>query len=124
MSARLRLLHLEDNPQDAELVQLMLERNGLDCEAVVVNNQQDFEQALAAGKFDLVLSDVALPDYDGRSALALVRRVRPELPFILVSGVLGEHEAIESLKNGATDYVLKTRLARLPAGRPARPSGS
>jgi PAS domain S-box-containing protein len=115
MSARLRLLHLEDSPQDAELVQLMLERNGLDCDTVIVNNKISFEQALAKGGFDLILSDFSLPGYNGLAALALVRERRPQLPFILVSGTVGEDEAIDSLRSGATDYVLKARLARLPA---------
>jgi PAS domain S-box-containing protein len=115
MSARLRLLHLEANPRDAELVQSTLERNGIDCDTVIVNNRTSFEQALAKGGFDLVLSDFSLPGYDGLSALALVREFRPQLPFILVSGAAWEDEAIDSLKSGATDYVLKARLERLPA---------
>src|SRR5580658_2430780 len=115
MSARLHLLHLEDNPQDAELVQSMLEQNGVDCDIVLVNNKHNFEQALIDGRFDLVLSDFSLPGYDGMAALSFVRGLRTHLPFILVSGTVGEDEAIESLKNGATDYVLKARMARLPA---------
>jgi PAS domain S-box-containing protein len=115
MSVRLRLLHLEDNPRDAELVQSMLKQNGLDCDITTVNNKNSFEQTLAEGKFDLVLSDFSMPSYDGLSALALVRRLRPQLPFILVSGTAREDDAIDSLKSGATDYVYKGRLARLPA---------
>jgi PAS domain S-box-containing protein len=115
MSARVRLLHLEDNPQDAELVQLILQQDGLDCDAVVVNNRTSFEDALAKSRFDLVLADFSLPGYNGLSALAWTRKFQPQLPFIMVSGTAGEDEAVESLKSGATDYVLKARLARLPA---------
>src|SRR5580704_1110878 len=114
MKTRLRLLHLEDNPLDAELIRDSLERDGFECEVVVVHTRPEFERALAHGGFDLVLSDFAIPGYDGPTALAHVRRKKPDLPFILVSGTVGEERAIEVLKSGANDYVLKTRLARLP----------
>ncbi|HEX3717341.1 MAG TPA: ATP-binding protein [Verrucomicrobiae bacterium] len=114
MKTRLRLLHLEDNPLDAELIRDSLERDGFECEVVVVHTRPEFERALAHGGFDLVLSDFAIPGYDGPTALAHVRRKKPDLPFILVSGTVGEERAIEVLKSGASDYVLKTRLARLP----------
>jgi PAS domain S-box-containing protein len=106
---------LEDNPRDAELVQVMLEQNGIFCETKTVNNKEGFEEALSEDKFDLVLSDFSLPGYDGLSALAQARQTCPEVPFILVSGTVGEDEAVDCLKSGATDYVLKGRLARLPA---------
>jgi PAS domain S-box-containing protein len=114
MSARLRLLHLEANPRDAELVQSTLRQSGLVCDTVIVNNKPSFLRALARGGFDLVLSDFALPGFHGLAALALARERRPQLPFVLVSGTAGEEEAVESLKSGAADYVLKSRLARLP----------
>ncbi|HEX4119384.1 MAG TPA: ATP-binding protein [Verrucomicrobiae bacterium] len=114
MKTRLRLLHLEDNPLDAELILSSLERDGFECEVMVVQSRTAFEKALASGGFDLVLSDFAIPGYDGPAALAHVRRKTPDLPFILVSGTVGEERAIEVLKSGASDYVLKTRLARLP----------
>ncbi|HEY3914000.1 MAG TPA: ATP-binding protein [Verrucomicrobiae bacterium] len=114
MKTRLRLLHLEDNPLDVELIQSSLEGDGFECEAVIVRSRPEFEDAVARGGFDLVLSDFALPGYDGPAALAHVRRKKPEIPFILVSGTIGEEKAIEVLKSGANDYVLKTRLARLP----------
>ena len=116
----LRVLHLEDNPRDAELLRAALESERFACHLVQVKSKAAFETAVANGGFDLVLSDYALPGYDGLTALALVRRLRPEVPFILVSGTLGEEQAVDSLKSGATDYVLKSRLNRLvPAMRRA-----
>jgi DNA-binding NtrC family response regulator len=80
----------------------------------------DFAAALESGGFDLVLADYSLPDFDGLPALKVAHEVRPGVPFVLVSGTLGEERAIEALKEGATDYVLKQRLERLvPAVRRA-----
>lgn len=116
----LRILHLEDNPLDAELVQAQLSEGGIACELVRVQARADFAAALEEGGFDLILADYALPGFDGLSAMEMARKFRPELPFILISGALGEEVAIETLKKGATDYVLKHRLQRLvPAVRRA-----
>lgn len=111
----LRILLLEDNPTDAEFVPAVLEADGLACEITRAETRAEFEAALAQGAFDLIISDFALPSFDGLTALALVRERRPDMPFILVSGTLGEEQAVESLKSGATDYVLKGRLERLGA---------
>lgn len=113
MASALRILHLEDNRNDADLVQAALDAEGVTCEVVRVETRAEFTAALADGRFDLILSDFALPAFDGSSALALARSRRPDVPFIFVSGTMGEEVAIETLKNGATDYVLKQRLARL-----------
>lgn len=113
MTKPLRILHLEDDPMDAELVQMTLAAEGLNCEVQVVSRREDFGNALERGGMDLVLADFALPTFDGMSALAMVRELYPDLPFVFVSGKLGEEAAIESLKSGATDYVLKNRLSRL-----------
>ena len=113
MKEPLRILHLEDDPTDAELVQATLAGEGIDCAVRVVATRADFTAALAEAGTDLILADFALPDFDGMSALAIVRETAPHLPFVFVSGRLGEEAAIESLKNGATDYVLKNRLSRL-----------
>lgn len=113
MKRHLRILHLEDDPRDAELVEATLLESGIDCEVRLVSGEVDFCGALAAGGIDLVLADFALPSFDGMSALAIVRKSYPDLPFVFISGRLGEEAAIESLKSGATDYVLKSRLARL-----------
>lgn len=115
-----RILHLEDNAQDAGLCRSLLEREGLRCEVVRARNAAEFHTALGSGNFDLVLADYCLPDYDGMRALAHTLQVSPEVPFIFVSGTLGEEAAIEAMKSGATDYVLKTRLSWLaPAVRRA-----
>lgn len=113
MTQRLRILHLEDDPMDAELVLMALTAEGLDCEVQVVSRRDEFYTALERGGMDLILADFALPAFDGMTALAMVRQKLPDLPFVFVSGKLGEEAAIESLKSGATDYVLKSRLSRL-----------
>ncbi len=115
MSQPLHILHLEDEPDFAELVRAMLSDAGLDAEIARVGNRAEFEEALNRGKFDLIISDYHLPGFTGLNALALVRKKLPDLPFILVSGTIGEQAAIESLKAGATDYVLKQQPDRLPS---------
>lgn len=111
----LRVIVLEDNPVDAELIELELHRNGLQADCQRAISSSDFTAALRAGVPDLVLADYTLPGFDGMSALRLLRESHPDVPFIFVSGSLGEERAIEALKSGATDYVLKDRLQRLPA---------
>lgn len=109
----LHILHLEDNSADASLILLTLSTGGIACTTTCVHNRADFLAALECGGVDLVLSDYTLPAFDGLSAIAVVRARWPDLPVILVSGTVGEEFAIESLKSGATDYVLKSRLSRL-----------
>src|ERR1700730_10336563 len=113
MKSPLSILHLEDDPNDAALVQSTLEADGITCATTCVQNQNDFVAALERGNVDLILSDYSLPGFDGFSATELVRAKWPAIPLILVSGTLGEEQAIDSLRNGATDYVLKERLSRL-----------
>ena len=113
MEHRLHILHLEDSNNDAELVQERLKDEGVVCEITRVATRNDFVSAIEEGGFDLILADYMLPDFDGLSALNLCREKCPEVPFLFVSGQIGEDRAIESLKNGATDYVLKDRLSRL-----------
>ncbi len=116
-----RILMIEDDIADAELVKFALREAGLAFDLRCVDNKEDFLEELEHGDPDIVLSDYALPSFDGLSALRLAKQKRPELPFIFVTGTLGEELAIETLKNGATDYVLKTRLSRLvPAVHRAR----
>ena len=115
----LRIVHLEDDPADAELVQETLAIEGIDSDITRVQTESEFRNALEQG-FDLILADYTLPSFDGLSALRIVRQIQPDLPFLFVSGTLGEEVAIEALKIGATDYVLKQRLSRLvPAVRRA-----
>src|SRR6266576_3634319 len=117
MNFPLRVLHLEDDARDTELVQAALEGEGIQSELTRVEREQDFLAALKRESLDLILADYTLPSFDGLSALRIAQQHLPEVPFIFVSGTLGEDVAIEALKTCATDYVLKTRLARLgPAG--------
>jgi PAS domain S-box-containing protein len=109
----LRVLLLEDSTYDAELIQELLEQDHRVCEVVRVQSRAEFLTALETVEIELILADYKLPSFDGISALKLALSIRPELPFIFVSGTLGEELAIEALKIGATDYVLKTRLSRL-----------
>jgi two-component sensor histidine kinase len=113
-SQMLRILLLEDSALDAELVTEALSESGLAAAIERVVLEEDFARALHEGPWDLVLADYLLPGFNGLSALALVRESHPELPFVFVSGALGEEVAVEALKRGATDYVLKDRLDRLP----------
>lgn len=113
MDAKLRILSLEDDPNDFEFIRRSLERESLTFEIRRVSTRADFIVAASSGSVDLILADYSLPGFDGLSALAIAREQCPEVPFIFVSGALGEELAIETLRQGATDYVLKTRLARL-----------
>ena len=109
----MRILYLEDEPKDAELVQDSLEAEGIVCDLTRADTQADFLTYLRQGGFDLILADYTLPLFDGISALRIAQEIRPEVPFIFVSGTTGEELAIEALKMGATDYVFKTRLSRI-----------
>lgn len=114
------VLLLEDSPLDAELVIEQLAMSDLKCAVNRVDNREDFVRALEEGAVDVILSDFSLPSYDGFSALAAAQKLAPEVPFLFVSGAIGEELAIDSLRRGATDYVLKHRLDRLaPAVRRA-----
>ena len=116
----LRVLHLEDDPLDCEIVRDRLRQDGIECEVQCVAGRGEYSAALEAFAPDLILSDHALPGFDGVSALRMARSLRPAVPFIFVSGAILEDEAIEMLKQGATDYVLKNHLGRLcPAVRRA-----
>jgi two-component system cell cycle sensor histidine kinase/response regulator CckA len=113
MDRTLHILHIEDDPRDAELVEATLLAGDVRCEVRRVETREQYESALEGGGVDLVLSDFTLPGYDGASALAFTRARHPEIPFIVVSGTIGEDAAIESMLAGATDYVMKHRLGRL-----------
>jgi PAS domain S-box-containing protein len=113
MRAFIPILFLEDNLRDRELATEALADEGLLCEFTYAQTQVEFEQALARGKFDLILSDFTLPSFDGAKALALAHQARPEVPFVFVSGTIGEERAVQSLRSGATDYLLKGHLERL-----------
>ena len=112
-TASISILHLEDSDIDADLVEAHLDRAGIVHRCARVWTREDFTERLCAGGFDLILADYRLPAFDGLKALEIARELAPEIPFIFVSATLGEEVAIESLKNGATDYVVKSRLNRL-----------
>jgi signal transduction histidine kinase len=109
----IRILLLEDNSTDADLVRHALKHAGLRLSWKQVDTRTAFAQGLEKFSPDLILSDYSLPSFDGYAALALAREKCPDAPFIFVTGTLGEEVAIETLKKGATDYVLKHRLERL-----------
>ncbi|HVU32399.1 MAG TPA: response regulator [Opitutaceae bacterium] len=111
----MKILHLEDSDADAELIENVLRREWPDLSMWRVYQEDDYEAALRHGGFDLILSDYSLPGFDGLSALAAARQQRPEVPFLFLSGTIGEERAVEALKRGATDYILKDRPSRLLA---------
>lgn len=113
MEKPIRILHLEDNPVDAELIQSKLESEKIPCEIFRVKDRRNFEKSVSERLFDIILSDYSVPQYDGFAALKFARQKHPDVPFILISGTLGEEQAVDSLKNGATDYIVKQRLERL-----------
>jgi PAS domain S-box-containing protein len=104
---------LEDDPHDSEIVEALLVDEGIDCEMIRVSSREQFRSAIEQESFDIILADYALPSFDGMSALAIALSQRPTVPFILLSGTAGEEVAAESVKSGATDYVLKERPSRL-----------
>jgi CheY-like chemotaxis protein len=108
----IRVLILEDNAADAELMVIELRKAGLDAQAERVETAPEFAARLVPEP-DLILSDIKLPQYCGVEALRLVRSRRLEVPFIIVSGTIGEDVAVEAMREGADDYLLKDRMARL-----------
>jgi len=120
MKQSLNILHIEDSEEDSELIRQLLLNDGLQCQVTRVDTGLQIFDALEKNAYDLILADCKLPDFSGSRALEIAHALKPETPFIFVSGTIGEETAIESLRNGATDYVLKDRLSRLvPAVRRA-----
>ena len=120
MKSPLNILHLEDDPNDAALIISTLEAGNIHCTTTRVQDCEAFVAALERGGIDLILSDFRLPTFDGLSGLKIAHERWPDIPLIFVSGTLGEERAVDSLKSGATDYVLKEHLNRLiPAVRRA-----
>src|ERR1017187_10113813 len=111
----IRILHLEDSARDAALIHDLLDATGGHYEMIRAENREQFEAALEQPGFDLVLCDFNVSDFDGLSALKLSKQRLPETPVIIVSGAIDAEEAVECLKNGTTDYLLKQRLERLPS---------
>src|ERR1700686_66707 len=113
MPRPLRVLHLEDSPRDAEMVRHKLDVEGVSCDILLASSKDSFEAALTREPFDLILSDYNLPGYDGVTALQQSQAIQPDVPVILISGTVGEEQAVKCLQIGATDYLLKDRLDRL-----------
>jgi two-component system cell cycle sensor histidine kinase/response regulator CckA len=113
MTRPLRVLHLEDSPRDAEMVRHRLDVEGVHCEILLANSKDTFEAALTEKSFDLIISDYNLPGYDGVAALTQAQQQQPDVPVILISGTVGEEEAVRCLHIGATDYLFKEHLDRL-----------
>jgi len=113
-SDRLRILLAEDLAADADLIRRELQEAGINCDMHRVDTGAEFYRELTEFNPHVILSDFTMPSFNGMDALEIARRVRPDVPFIFVSGTLGEENAIRALKSGATDYVLKENLLRLP----------
>jgi len=114
MADEIRVLILEDVPLDAELIETQLKREGLQFTSMIVEGEDDYRKALAEFQPSIILADHSLPKFDGITAMNIAREIAPNTPFIFVSGKIGEDFAVEMLKEGATDYVLKNNLTKLP----------
>src|ERR1700730_17602457 len=112
MDASIRLLIVEDSEEDAALVLRLLRQSGYEIDSERVDSAGSLAQALNK-KWDIVISDHSLPHFSGNEALKMVRELNPEVPFIFVSGTIGEDAAAEAMRVGAQDYVMKTNLKRL-----------
>jgi DNA-binding NtrC family response regulator len=109
----LKILIIEDNQSDADLVQRELKKNGLNFICQIVQTRESFEDALEKFNPDIILSDYSLPAFDGFTAFNISQNKSPDVPFIIVSGMLGDERAVELIKTGITDYVLKDKLFSL-----------
>ncbi|SQF98087.1 PAS/PAC sensor hybrid histidine kinase [Paucimonas lemoignei] len=112
--SQLKILLIEDSPHDAELTLLALEASGIEVDSTLVHNHQGAAKALSEQVFDAVLCDFLLPGSSGADVLKIARELAPETPFIFLSGIFGEQQAVEMMRLGAVDYVLKQNLKMLP----------
>lgn len=110
----MKILYLEDNPNDAELVELLLRKENINVELLRVDSRKEFVDAIRGDRFDVILSDHSLPQFNSSEALRICNLAHVKVPFILVTGTVSEEFAVECLKQGADDYVLKSNLVRLP----------
>jgi len=113
MKKPLRLLHVEDNPDDMELIVRELRRGGYEMDTLRVDTGPALQTALTKATWDVVIADYAMPTFSAPEALVICRRLLPDLPFIVVSGTIGEETAVEMMRNGADDYLMKDSLGRL-----------
>jgi len=109
----IRILYLEDNALDVEIVRNVFEGEKIDFELRNAKTRDSFIEEIKSFNPDIILADYSLPSFDGLEALEMVRQNQQDIPFIFISGVMGEELAIEVLKSGATDYILKNRMGRL-----------
>jgi len=115
MNTKIKILHLEDLPEDAELIEYELSKGLVNFEKRIVDNKNDYEKALNDFNPDIILSDHSLPSFDSFQALAILREKKLHIPFILITATMSEEFAVDIMKRGASDYVLKDRLQRLPS---------
>jgi signal transduction histidine kinase len=113
MNKKIKILHLEDSLNDSELIQSLIERGGIIHDYFLADNEKDYLKFLEKENIDIILSDYNLPSYNGNEALKVAKEKYSGIPFIYVSGTMGEDTAINTMLNGATDYVLKNKLERL-----------
>ncbi len=115
MTSPLRAIIVEDSAEDAELLARELRRSGYDVRYERVFDGDTLDRALAQGPWDIVFSDHSMPEFGSGAALQMVRGRDPDVPFVIVSGTMGEDVAVDAMRAGANDYLVKGRLARLPA---------
>ena len=113
MNKKIKILHLEDSLKDSELIQSIIESGGIVHDYFLAENEKEYLQILEKENIDIILSDYNLPDYNGNEALKIAREKYSHIPFIFISGTIGEDAAINSMLNGASDYVMKNKLVRL-----------
>ena len=115
MSQKIKILHLEDSESDAELVEYELHKGNVQFEKRVVDNKEEYETMLSDFKPDIILSDHSMPAFNSFRALEILKERKLDIPFILVTATVSEEFAVNIMKQGAADYVLKDRLQRLPS---------
>ncbi len=113
LSKQIKILLVEDSKLDAELILIELERHGFELQSKIVYERTGLTLALSQQTYDIILSDIILPGFSGAEALRVARALAPETPFIFVSGIFGEVHAVEMMRLGANDYVLKQSMELL-----------
>ena len=109
----MKILHLEDDAHDAEVIRHLVTAEWPDCEIELCSRPEECREILSRQAYDLILSDIAMPRFNGMEALALAREYAPQTPFIFLSETVGDERAVEALRAGAADYIPKDRIPRL-----------
>src|ERR1700688_5238775 len=115
MNQTLKILHVEDILSDAELVERILKKSGIAFEKLIVDCREEYINALSQFHPDIILSDHSLPSFNSLEALSILKQTRMDIPFILITATVSEEFAVNVMKEGASDYILKDRLQRLPS---------